>query len=195
MVNWLATVPNILGALAIVILIAMVLTRSMALRREGIVATRFGAIDKTDFLIPPFAFFYFYLIFAAAVGWPTVAHGRLFHSTLVSWLGVALCACACVVMALTLASFGKSFRIGIDLERPGKLVTSGVFAFTRNPIYVAFAIALLGEFLILPQWIVLLYLIGGIVLFHRQVLREEDYLKSHYGEEYLAYSRRVRRYL
>jgi protein-S-isoprenylcysteine O-methyltransferase Ste14 len=30
---------------------------------------------------------------------------------------------------------------------------------------------------------------------HRQVLREEDYLKAHYGREYLDYCNRVRRYL
>jgi protein-S-isoprenylcysteine O-methyltransferase Ste14 len=97
-------------------------------------------------------------------------------------------------MLLTLTSFGKSFRVGIDADEPDELVTSGVFAFTRNPIYVAFGIVLLGEFLILPHWILLVYLVGGIALFHRQVLREEDYLASHYGEAYGSYRQRVPRY-
>jgi protein-S-isoprenylcysteine O-methyltransferase Ste14 len=188
-------VPNILGALTIVILIAMVVTRSIILKGQGIVATKFGAIDKTDFVIPPFALFYFYLIFAGAFGWPTLAYSRLFHSLSAAWFGVGLCAGAIALMLSALVSFGASFRIGIDAEHPGHLVTSGIFAFTRNPIYVAFAAALLGEFLILPNWIVLLYLVAGIALFHRQVLREEVYLASHYGEAYGAYSRRVRRYL
>jgi protein-S-isoprenylcysteine O-methyltransferase Ste14 len=39
-----------------------------------------------------------------------------------------------------------------------------------------------------------LYLIAGIVLFHRQVLREEEYLSTHYAEEYCSYRERVRRY-
>ena len=85
--------------------------------------------------------------------------------------------------------------MGIDIEHPDKLITSGVFAFSRNPIYVAFAFILLGQFLIFPNWILLIYLGAGIWLFHRQVLREEDYLKKHYGQEYLEYSRHVRRYL
>ena len=34
---------------------------------NGIQAMKFGEIDKKDFLIPPFAFFYFYIVFGAAV--------------------------------------------------------------------------------------------------------------------------------
>jgi protein-S-isoprenylcysteine O-methyltransferase Ste14 len=33
-------------------------------------------------------------------------------------------------------SFGTSFRVGIDVEHPDKLVTTGIFAVSRNPIYV-----------------------------------------------------------
>jgi protein-S-isoprenylcysteine O-methyltransferase Ste14 len=85
--------------------------------------------------------------------------------------------------------------VGIDVDHPDKLITTGVFAFSRNPIYVAFAFILLGQFLIFSNWIVLAYLIAGVWLFHRQVLREEGFLKDHYGQEYAAYCQRVRRYL
>jgi protein-S-isoprenylcysteine O-methyltransferase Ste14 len=54
---------------------------------------------------------------------------------------------------------------------------------------------LLGQFLIDSSWVMLIYLIAGIALFHRQVLREEAYLGQHYGGEYGAYRARVRRYL
>ena len=92
-------------------------------------------------------------------------------------------------------SFGMSFRVGIDTDHPGKLVTSGVFAYSRNPIYVAFWTVMIGQFLILPNWILLVYLVAAAWLFHRQVLREEAYLSQHYGSEYSEYARRVRRYL
>ena len=186
---------SVLGALSIVLLLGMVLTRVAMLRRRGIEPMKFGALDKTDFLIPPFVLLYFYLIFANALHWPTFAHGRLFASSIVAWIGVVLCAAALVLMFATLTSFGTSFRVGIDTEDPDALVTSGVFAFTRNPIYVAFAILLIGEFLIFPHWILLLYLVAGVALFHRQVLREEAYLDAHYGEAYRAYRARVPRYV
>lgn|SRR5579863_6936517 len=186
---------HLLGALSVVLLVGMVLTRVAMLRTRGVVAMRFGAIDKTDFLIPPFPLLYLYLILASAFDWPTVIHSTLFASTAAAWAGVALCALAVGTMAATLVAFGSSFRVGIDTEHPDKLITGGIFAHTRNPIYVAFALALCGEFLILPHWLLLLYLLAGVTLFHRQVLREEAYLASHYGAAYEAYRRRVRRYL
>jgi protein-S-isoprenylcysteine O-methyltransferase Ste14 len=155
----------------------------------------FGNIDKTDFLIPPFAFFYFYTVFAAAFDLPIASNHRLFQSEAISWAGVILCFAGLTLLLLSLVSFGKSFRVGIDIDHPDRLVTTGVFAFSRNPIYVAFGFVLLGQFLVFPNWIMLVYLAAGIWLFHRQVLREEEFLRTHYGREYAEYCGRVRRYL
>jgi len=156
----------------------------------------FGRIHKTDFLIPPFAIFYFfYTVFAAAFNLPIVSSQRFFRSEVISWVGVFLCFVGLVFLLLSLVSFGESFRVGIDIERPDRLVTTGVFAFSRNPIYVAFGLVLLGQFLVFPNWIMLVYLAVGTWLFHRQVLREEEFLRKRYGQEYAQYCNRVRRYL
>lgn len=156
---------------------------------------KFGEIDKKDYLIPPFALFYFYIVFAAAFNLPTVSRQQFFQRGIVSWLGVVLCLTGVVLFFLTLVSFGKSFRVGIDTNHPDKLVTTGVFGLSRNPIYVAFGLVLLGEFLLFSNWILLVYMVAAIWLFHRQVLREEGYLKAHYGQQYSEYCHRVRRYL
>jgi protein-S-isoprenylcysteine O-methyltransferase Ste14 len=187
--------PGYFGALAIVLLLGMVLSRVWLLKQQGVTAVKFGQIDKTDFLIPPVMLFYFYLVFAVAFGWTSVGVRRLFASGLIAWLGVAACAAGLLLLLWSLISFKQSFRIGIDTDRPDTLITSGAFAFSRNPIYVAFALVLIGEFLILPNWVFLAYIVGFSLLVHRQVLREEDYLKAHYGQQYLDYSNRVRRYL
>ncbi len=183
------------AALTIALLLGMVLTRVLLMKRQGIKAMNFGNIDKTDFLIPPFALFYFYLVFAAAFDFPTVSTQEFFHSDIIAWIGVFLCLAGLLLMLWSLISFGRSFRVGIDIDHPDKLITTGVFAFSRNPIYVAFAFVLLGQFLIFPNWILLVYTAAAVWLFHRQVLREEDYLKKHYDREYADYCNRVRRYL
>ena len=184
-----------LAALTIVLLLGMVLTRVILMRRTGTRAVHVGRIDKTDFLILPFALFYFYTVFAAAFDLPTVSTQRFFESEVIAWVGVVLCFTGVILFLLSLVWFGKSFRVGIDIDHPDKLVTTGVFAFSRNPLYVAFSSVLLGQLLVFPNWIVLVYLVAGISLIHRQVLREEEFLRKHYGQEYEEYCHRVRRYL
>jgi len=165
------------------------------MRSKGIKAVHFGAVDKTDFLMPPFALFYFYVVFANAFNFPAVSRQKFFDSAVVSWAGVLVCLAGLVLLFLSLVSFGKSFRVGIDQEHPDKLITTGVFAFSRNPIYVAFALVLLGQFLVFPNWILSVYMVAAIGVIHRQVLREEEYLRKYYGQEYSDYCGRVRRYL
>jgi protein-S-isoprenylcysteine O-methyltransferase Ste14 len=183
------------AALTIVLLIGTVLVRVLLMRRSGIGAMKFGQLDKTDFLIPPFALFYFYTIFAAAFHWPLVSSQQFFHSESIAWIGVFLCLDGILMLWLSLISFGNSFRVGIDTKHSDRLITTGIFAISCNPIYVAFAIVLMGQFLIFPNWILLIYLVAAIWLFNRQVLREEKFMKQHYGQAYAAYCQRVRRYL
>lgn len=183
------------AAATIVVLIGLVLARTAILNRQGVKAMNFGNIDKKDFLIPPFALLYFYMVFSNALGWPAISTHRFFESDVVGWIGVGVCAAGLLLFLAALISFGRSFRVGIDTNTTDKLITSGVFAFSRNPIYVAFWIILLGQFLTFPNWILLVYLGVATWLFHRQVLREEEYLREHYGAEYEEYFRRVRRYL
>jgi protein-S-isoprenylcysteine O-methyltransferase Ste14 len=188
-------VQRYFGALAIVLLLGMVWIRVLRMRRKGMKVVHFGRIDKKDLLIPPFAFFYFYLVFAAAFNFPTVSRQEFFHSGIVSWVGVFFCGAGLFLFGLSLVSFGKSFRVGIDQDHPDKLVTSGIFALSRNPIYVAFGFVLLGQFLVFSNSLLLVYMVAAVLLFHRQVLREEQYLRNYYGQQYLEYCDRVRRYL
>lgn len=187
--------PKYLAASALALCPVLVVIRLIMLRRSGTRALHFGNMDKKDFLIPPFALLYFYVIFANAFGWPLVAAERFFSSDAVAWAGVALCVGGLLFLVLSLIAFGTSFRVGIDVDHPNKLVTSGVFAVSRNPIYVGFALVLLGQFLVFPSWIPLIYLVAAVWLFHRQVLREESFLHQHYGREFADYCSRVRRYL
>ena len=187
--------PHYLAALTLVLMIGIVLSRIVLLRRQGIQAMKFGQIDKTDFFIPPFALFYFYVVFAAAFDWPAVSRQEFFQSRIMAWAGVVLCFLGLAVLLWSVVSFRQSFRVGIDADHPDRLITDGVFAFSRNPIYVAFAIILVGQLFVLPNWITLIYLVAATWLFHRQVLREENYLRQHYGQAYVDYCHQVRRYL
>ncbi len=187
--------PKYFAVLTIVLLIGMVVTRVQLMKRIGIEAMNFGKIDRKDFLIPPFALFYFYLVFANTFSLPTVSKQEIISSDAIRWIGVIFCLAGLALLFWSLVSFGKSFRVGIDNDKPDELVTTGVFVYSRNPIYVGFASVLVGQFLIFSNWILLVYLVLAFWLFHRQVLREESFLKAHYGQEFTDYCQRVRRYL
>jgi len=178
----------------LILVIVMVVFRMFLMRKMGIKAMKFGEMDKSDFFIIPFALLFFYLIFSSVLNFPKIGT-ELFRNEIVRWIGVVLCMLGLLLFLLSLVSFGKSFRVGIDGEHPGGLIITGAFAISRNPIYTAFGFILLGIFLISPNWIVLLYLFAGLWLFNRQVHLEEDSLKKMYGEEYMEYCKKVRRYL
>ncbi|MCC6075653.1 methyltransferase family protein [Pseudomonas sp. GCM10022188] len=104
-------------------------------------------------------------------------------------------------LALLAAAAWTMFRARTTInpltpERASHLVTSGVFAVSRNPIYLGDALILaalaLGfgnavNFLLLPLFV---WLIGRV-----QIAPEERALERLFGEEYRAYCARVRRWL
>ena len=76
------------------------------------------------------------------------------------------------------------------------IVTSGPFSFTRNPIYVANATAYLGLTLVLnTAWPIFLFVPMLVVLDWGIIRREERYLEAKFGDAYLAYKRRARRWI
>ncbi len=176
------------------LLVILVLSRAFQLKKLGIKSIQFGEMDKKDFFIPPFALLLFYIVSASAFGLPKIGV-ELFNNELVSWIGVAVCVMGVLLFIYALISFGKSFRVGLDEDHPGELVTTGAFSISRNPIYTAFGLVLIGVFLIIPNWIMLIYVFTGIWLFNRQILLEEQSLKKIYGEKYTGYCKRVRRFL
>jgi protein-S-isoprenylcysteine O-methyltransferase Ste14 len=183
-----------IAPLTLILMVGMVLIRIGMMKAHGIDAMKFAKIDRKDFLILPFVIFYFYTVFALAFDWPVTSAHPLFRAPAVSWLGAVLCLLGLSLLLWSVFSFGRSFRVGIDADRPDALVTTGAFAFSRNPIYVAFFAILVAEFLVFLNWVLLVYILAASWLFHRQVLLEESYLKQHYGPDYADYSQRVRRY-
>jgi protein-S-isoprenylcysteine O-methyltransferase Ste14 len=171
--------------------------RAAMLRRRGIRALVFGQTDKSDFILVPLVLAIAYTALARTFDLPIweVLIRPFWESDIPGWFGLALSVVAIVGFAVTLVSFGDSFRVGIDVNKPDKLVTGGMFAISRNPIYVCFLLFFAGLFLIHRNIVIAVAIVLFVLAIHRQVLREEKFLAGHYGEEYAAYRKKVRRYL
>lgn len=185
------------SVITLILFVGLIVLRNVSLFRRGVRSFVFAETDKSDLLLVPVALLFFYTILACALHWPMPGVlGRPFWQNTVSgWIGQVFCIAALLFLGYTLLSFGSSFRVGIDTKAPGTLVTNGAFAVSRNPIYVSFLVFFFGMFLTYPNSILLIAIILFTLVIHRQVLREESFLKEHYGEEYQRYCRQVRRYL
>lgn len=75
------------------------------------------------------------------------------------------------------------------------LVTGGLYAFIRNPMYVGFGFMLAGlGIAFASDWTLVLMIPAAVVLHRGVVLREERYLEAKFGDAYRQYLMRVPRY-
>jgi len=190
-------IQGILSICLFISFVVMVLIRASIMRRRGIRVIVFGQTDKSDFILVPLVFAIAYTALANTFGLPiwSALIQPFWSNSMPGWLGLIMCVTANIGFALTLAAFGDSFRVGIDEEKPDKLITSGMFAISRNPIYVCFLIFITGLFLIHRNIVIAVAASLFALAIHRQIIREEVFLASHYGAEYEEYCKNVRRYL
>ncbi|MGH9258302.1 MAG: methyltransferase family protein [Acidimicrobiales bacterium] len=114
----------------------------------------------------------------------------------VGWVGAAL---ATICVAATLAaqlSMGTSWRIGVDESERTDLVTGGAFDLVRNPIFSAMLLTAVGLTMMVANVVAIAGLAALVVALELQVRGvEEPYLAAVHGDQYLAYTRRVGRFV
>ena len=101
--------------------------------------------------------------------------------------------------AATLAAqtgMGASWRIGVDPTERTALVTDGVFAHARNPIFTAMVTAQAGIVLMVPTWVSVAALAALVAAVQLQVrAAEEPYLLTTHGDAYADYAARTGRFV
>jgi protein-S-isoprenylcysteine O-methyltransferase Ste14 len=125
---------------------------------------------------------------------PQPLDAQLINHNAVRAGGVLLVTLGFVILIWAFISFGDSWRIGLDLKTPGRLVTTGIFGRSRNPIYLFLNLWFWGIFLINGTLIFLLFAVLASLHLHYQILREEKFLDGLYGQAYKDYRARTARY-
>lgn len=142
---------------------------------------------------PPLVF-----VTGLALGWLVqrmlpvdVAYSGLLYGT-----GVVLVLAGLTLVAASALQF-RRVRTHIEPWKPtSAIVSSGVFAWSRNPIYVAFCLVALGLGCVAHNvWMMLSFMPSAAVVYLIAIRKEELYLAEKFGAEYLAYKERVRRWL
>lgn len=114
-------------------------------------------------------------------------------------IGVAVCLLVGAFFSLAgIASFRKA-KTTVNPLKPNlatTLVVSGIFRVSRNPMYVGITFILLAWSIYLGAVWALLGVIGFVIFINQfQVIPEEKVMLALFGEEYVSYSKRVRRWL
>lgn len=82
-----------------------------------------------------------------------------------------------------------------EVDEPTVLITSGPYAWSRNPMYAAWTLIYIGTICIINSVWLLLLLPVALALTHFVVLREEKKLEELFGDSYSDYRQNVRRYI
>ncbi len=110
--------------------------------------------------------------------------------------GVALIVAGAALVAWGMLTFRAARTAIIPSRSASRIVTSGPYRFTRNPMYVGFTLAYCGAALLVNSlWPVMLLPIVLMLLVRLVIRREEAYLANAFREEYALYRTQVRRWL
>lgn len=138
------------------------------------------------------------VIFAAGMAALASAVPAAIHIPQSEGLAIALVGTGAIVAMAGVAAF-RHHKTTVNPFTPDEssaLVTSGVYRFTRNPMYLGFFLALLGWSAYLSNWAAALLPPAFIAYMNRfQIQPEERALQQSFGPEFTAYTQSVRCWL
>ena len=117
------------------------------------------------------------------------------ESVVFKWIGWTLLIGSWVLIVAAQRTMSRSWRVGIDTEHRTDMVQNGLFAYSRNPIFLGMLLTMTGLFAVLPNALTLLTLVVSWVVISVQVRLEEAFLAEQHGQAYADYGSKVRRWL
>lgn len=111
-----------------------------------------------------------------------------------SWLASVLLTISGVFFIIAFFTLSKAAKMGLPSEKT-TLRTKGIYGISRNPMYLTLHLICISSVLYFPDPFNLVLALAGIIVHHRMAIEEEGFLKERFGEEWVAYKGRVRRYL
>lgn len=152
-------------------------------------------MGSLELRIPPVA-----VVIIAAAGMAALSYGVSAPVAIPARLPVALTlvvAGALVALAGVVAFRRHKTTVNpFTPELSSTLVATGIYRYSRNPMYLGFLLALIGWGVYLANGVAALLLPAFVVYMNRfQIAPEERALMDHFGQTFLAYARAVRRWL
>lgn len=123
-----------------------------------------------------------------------VADTLLFDSVFTETVDILLAIAGLLLLVLGFVYLGRSLSLGLP-EESTELKTRGVFRITRNPLYLGVFLACVGSCLYSIHIVNILFCATAVVIHHRIILKEEEFLEKRFGQQWSDYKNIVPRYL
>jgi protein-S-isoprenylcysteine O-methyltransferase Ste14 len=110
------------------------------------------------------------------------------------WLAAAIALACLALTAWCWSRMGKDWRMDVSEKRKGALITDGLFAYVRHPIYTLSTLLMLCSAIIIATPPMLVIATVNLVLVNLKARNEEHHLLAVHGEPYALYLRRTGRF-
>lgn len=152
--------------------------------------------DNPGVYIPPPLIYVLAFLMAVFIQNKIPIDNLLFHQQLTKIIGVILLIIALFFLVKSLRQFFQSKNTVVTMKPASSLQTNGIYSITRNPMYVGLAVVYLGISCFIGNWWnIILFPLLLLIVQEYIIKREEKYLARRFGQEYVVYKTKVRRWL
>lgn len=180
--------------LVMMIFYGIYFAKMLAQKRQGIRTTQVGgrgkerSVRRTEIIMSAAALLIVPVELASILlGWGHMPSWVRIAGVLAGFTGDAVFLAAVLTMR-------DSWRAGIPETDRTEFVSHGIYRYSRNPAFLGFDLMYVGILLMYFNGILLIFTIWVIAMLHLQILQEEKYLETVFGEAYRAYKQCTGRY-
>ncbi len=151
--------------------------------------------DNPGVYIPPPLFYVLTFLAAVFIQKQIPIADSLFHQQLTKIAGAFFLIIALFFLVKSLRQFVQTRNTLVTIKPASSLQTNGIYRITRNPMYTGLAIVYLGISCFIGNWWnIILFPLLLVVVQEYIIKKEEKYLERRFGQEYLYYKTKVRRW-
>jgi protein-S-isoprenylcysteine O-methyltransferase Ste14 len=178
-------------SLLLVLMIAAIIIRAI-IRKQKIIGR------------PPVPVFYFILaktfvlvnlVFLLMKGLNINVNGILRLPMFIDFIALLLLIAGFLILFLSTLQLKNDLIFGLSNSESHRLQTKGVYSISRHPFYLGFIFILFSSCLFIPHIVNIAAFSGAWLIHHIIMKKEEQFLISQYGEEYIQYAKKVNRYI
>lgn len=186
------------GIIVLVLFYSSYFGKALLQRKKGIITDRMGKGNKAKrtFLIEIILKVITYTM-AAVQTISVIVNNRwilYINNNILRYIGIIVSLIGIIVFVIAMITMKENWRAGVDATQKTTMVKSGIYKVSRNPAFLGFDLFYIGITLAFSNPLLMVYLFLCILMFHLQILEEEKFLKSVFGQEYINYKNNTGRY-